>query len=194
MSIGCTPRAQTQTRSALLLIGCLAAAALAGCETPGPTSQPKRAPTPMQVAQMQTEPDIAAVVAIYNSTDPWIWTEDRSRVRGIVVGGLYLIGPDDKAVFGDGVIHPKLYLIEKDAEGRQKAVSAKEWSFDVDEALLLRSKKETTFGWGYLLPLDWGDLDLSGREIRMLIVFERSDGLVVKTKSPKHFRVPVGGV
>jgi len=176
----------------LVLAGMLAAVVIPGCETPGSTGGTDRAPTPAEVAQARGETDIVNVVALYDSVNPWIWTEDRSRVHGIRINALYLFGPNDKAVFGEGVIRPKLYVMEKGDDGKKKAVLKREWSFDVDEALLLRAKKETAWGWGYWLPLDWGDLDVSGREIRMVIAFERRDGFVVKS-SNKHFPVPLAG-
>jgi len=65
----------------------------------------------------------------------------------------------------------------------------KEWEFDVEAAKPFRSKKPSIQGYGYRLPLDWGELDLAGREIRVIVSFERPDGRVIES-SKKDLIVP----
>ena len=52
----------------------------------------------------------------------------------------------------------------------------KEWAFDVEQAMPFRAKKKSRWGWGYGLFLTWNDLDLRGKEVRLVITFERADG------------------
>jgi len=177
---------------------------LAGCETPQnqkappPVVQqqkpkPKPAPKPVkakpqpslqQVTQM-LEPDVLGVVAYYNSFDPWIWDESHSKITGIIIQALFLSGPNVKGVFGDGIIRPKMYMNES---GEQWKL-AKEWSFDVEQSISHRSKKETMQGWGYRFDLPFDDLDLNDQAIRMVVEFDRSDGRIVRS-GKKDFRTP----
>lgn len=177
----------------------LAAAGLAagaGC-APGGTAganrtadrNAKRAPTPQEVMQMPLEPNIVQVATHYSTFNPWIWAADKSKPRGLVISSVYLSRAEPKGVFGDGIIRARLYTLEPTPEGGQKPVLVKEWPFDVEQAMPWRAKKETAMGWGYRLPLDWGDLDLSGKEIRVIVAFERPDGRIVES-GKKDFRVP----
>lgn len=145
-------------------------------------------PTPDQVAHM-LEPNVLGVSCFYDPFDPWIYNEDRTRIRGIRISALYLRGPNYTGVFGDGIIKPRLYVAYRDeATGERKYQMVKEWAFDVEQAMPFRSKRETRAGWGYCLFLDWGDLPLEGRSIRLLVTFERKDGLSIGS-SKKDFRV-----
>ncbi|UCD28864.1 MAG: hypothetical protein JSV03_17605 [Planctomycetota bacterium] len=159
-----------------------------GCQiTPGKNASREKVPTPLEVAQM-LEDNVTGVVAFYDGYDPFIWSEDQVTPRGIIIKALYLKGPEGTGVFGNGVIHPKLYTIHKKPDGARSATLIKEWAFDVEEALPFRSKKPTTGGWGYRLHILWDDLELTGREIRLIISFERRDGIVVNSRK-KDFRV-----
>lgn len=152
--------------------------------------------TPEQVdARRTAETNILNIYTYYNPYTPWIWNENHNRVVGVIIGALYLQGPNGRGVFGNGIIRPRLYIRDRKAanpEDEWKVV--KEWSFDVDEAYLFRSIKPTVQGYGYMLPLRWGeDLNLADREVRLIISFERADGMVVRS-SPRDFgRVPLKG-
>ena len=165
---------------------------LAGCDpAAGGIRPPVRDSAADKVARMPTEPNILNVVAVYNPYTPWLWTEDKARARGIYIGGLYLIGPNWQGVFGDGVIKPRLYVMERQPDGTKAPVLVKEWSFGVEEVLPFRGKMRSKLGWGYGLPLDWGDLNLGGREIRVVVAFEGSDAQIV-TSAKKDLIVPPG--
>ncbi len=164
---------------------------LAGaCQAPPPaTPKPGTLLTHQQASNMPLEKDIGGVAAFYDPYTPWIWNDDRSKIRGIVVNALYLIGPNSLGAFADGVIRPRLYLLEGPT-GREQPQLLKEWSFDPDAMLDWRSRKRTAMGWGYKLPLVWGDdIDLRGKSIRVTISFERVDGRIIHS-SKKDFRLP----
>lgn len=170
----------------------LAALAASGCGPStfgrGPTTQPSYE----QEARRNVEPNILEVIAYYDPYNPWIWTDDKSRVRGVVVGALYLGGPNRRGVFGDGTIRPRLYLRDKSAaKAEEEWKLVKEWAFSVEEAFPLRTRRPSVQGYGYVLPLAWGNLDLTGREIRLVINFERADGRVARS-SKRDMRVPKG--
>lgn len=149
---------------------------------------------PDQVARM-AEPDVTAIYASYDPYESWILTDDRARVRGIKIGALYLIGKEGKGVFGKGVIRPRLYLREEDPDGQISYRLIKQWSFDMQEAMPFRSKRKTLVGWGYSLFLTWDDLqvDLTGEDIRIVVGFERADGIRIGSRGT-NFRVPAMGV
>ncbi len=148
-------------------------------------------PTPQEVARM-LEPNVLGVSCFYSGLSPWMWNQDRTMVRGIKVGAVFLLGPNSTGVFGDGVIHPRLFAAYRDDQGQQHFQLVKEWTFSVDQAMPFRIKRRTRGGWGYTFFLPWGDLDLSGRDIRLTVSFERSDGMVI-SGSKKDFRVPKAG-
>lgn len=165
---------------------------LAGCEGQDKGTSPSRQPTPEEVLHMPVEYNVNTIAVFRNPYSSWIWTDDRSRIQGLFVNSLYLLGHDGKGVFGDGVIRTKLYVYETTPEGQKKQTLFKEWSFDVEEALPFRAKKPTALGWGYgLLPLGWEEADLSGRDIRLVVSFERRDGRTVNHRGI-DFRVPHG--
>jgi hypothetical protein len=164
---------------------CGLALALAGCES-GAAGRTRRVREPVFTS------DVLGVHAYFHPYNPWIWDEARTRPRGIVIQALYLEGPGDpvQGVFGDGVIRPKMFTKVVDANGREQWPLVKEWAFDVDAAMPFRSKKPTAQGYGYALYLPWGDeVDVAGREIRMVVTFERADGQTI-TSAKKDFRVP----
>ena len=170
----------------LLMASVVCVSVLAGCQDPHTQSPAAK------VATMPTEPDIIKILFfVKDRYSCWLYTEDKSRVHGIYISGLYLIGPGGKGVFGDGVINPKLYILEKDAKGRRTPQLVKEWSFTVAEAMQWRSKKETMLGYGYALPLLWGDLSLDNKEARIVVQFERPDGKVIAS-SKLDAMVPPG--
>lgn len=161
-----------------------------GSPSRDPNTLPPGTATAEQVARMTVEPNISAVAAFYDANRWWLKSPDQSGITGIKVGALYLFGPKGMGVFGEGVIRPKLYILERKPDGSRTPVLAKEWSFDINQAIPLRAKKPTAMGWGYALFLDWGDLELAGKEIRMIISFERPDGHVVQS-GKRDFRVPL---
>jgi hypothetical protein len=168
---------------------------LSGCEGVvgrDEQSRDRGEPPTVEEVERMLEPNVLGVSCIYEPFNPWIRNEDRSEVRGIVIGGLYLEGPKVKGVFGDGIIRPKLFVAYRDENGKKQWKLAKKWSFDVEEAMPFRAKKEKLYGWGYSLFLNWGDLNLAGREIRMTVDFERRDGRIVRS-GKKDFRVPRKG-
>lgn len=177
------------------------AAVLAGCtengmspETrpaQGYTPPPGHEPTPDEVARM-LEPNVLGVSCLYDPLSPWIWNSEHTRVCGVKINALYLQGAHYTGVFGDGVIHPKLLIAGRDEKGEVEYRVIKEWEFDVQQAMPFRAKKQTRAGWGYALFLNWGDLNLAGRSVRLIVDFRRSDGIVI-SGSKKDFRVPKPG-
>jgi hypothetical protein len=165
-----------------VVLALLAVAVLAGCEAP-------RKNDGLAATRVPTEPNVMRTVALYDQYACWMRNEDKTRITGIYVGAVYLLGPEGKGVFGDGVIRPKLYIMEKNEEGQKVPRLAKEWSFNVEEAMMFRAKEKRAWGWGYGLPLGLGGVDIEKKEIQLVISFERSDGARCSS-APKYFLVP----
>jgi len=164
-----------------------------GCEAPNAAEQRASHLTTEEVMDMPLEEDIRRVAALYPSVNPWIYTDDRSRVRGVILSGLYLAGPEQLGVFGDGIIRPRVYVLDTDKKNPKPPQLVKEWSFDPEQALPFRSKRRKMVGYGYRFHLFWGDeIDLAGKDIRVTVVFERRDGTLIHS-GQKEFRVPGGG-
>jgi hypothetical protein len=165
-----------------------------GCQTSPAAAAPGDRLTVQQVVNMPLEKNVSAVAVFYNAYNPWLWNDDRTKIIGLSINALYLIGPNSLGVFGDGIIHPRIYAIENSPDGKQKTPRlVKEWTLDPQEAMPWRSKKKSAIGWGYKPPLIWGDaLDLAGKEIRITISFERTDGKIFHSRD-KEFIVPARG-
>lgn len=168
----------------------------AGCQPESKDTTPQRdgkSGTPQGIASAPLEPNIGRVVPLFDAFNPWIWNEDRSRPRGITTKQLYLFGPDEKGVFGDGVIRAKVFIAELEpGTGKKVWRELKQWSYDVEQAKPFRALRRGAGGWGYRLFLVWGDLNLADKDIRVIIEFERRDGIVVKSDK-NDFRVPARG-
>jgi len=165
-------------------------ALIGACQTAPQAAPPPGTVLPHdQISQMPLEKNIGAIYCAWNAYNPWIWNDERSRIRGLFVEAVYLIGPDSLGAFGDGIIRARTY--ELATVGRETTPTLlKEWSFDVDQAMPWRARRRTVMGWGYKLPLIWGDeLDPRGKQIRVTISFERIDGKVFHS-GKKDFRVP----
>jgi hypothetical protein len=167
---------------------------MGGCTAPPSAAQPGDHLTPEQVVKMPLEKNITGVATFYAPYNPWIWNEDRSKIIGIAINALYLTGPDSLGAFGDGIIRPRIYTLEVGPDSAVKTPRlVKEWAFDPQQALPWRAKKRTALGLGYSFRLIWGDtLDLAGKEIRMIVSFERSDGKIFHS-GQKDFRMPLAG-
>lgn len=163
---------------------------IGACQTPPAAPPPPGTVLPHdQISKMPLEKNIGAIYCAWNAYNPWIWNDERSKIRGLFVEAVYLIGPDSLGAFGDGTIRARVYELVA-AGGDTTPTLLKEWPFDVDQAMPWRARRRTVMGWGYKLPLLWNDeLNLRGKQIRVTISFERVDGKVFHS-GKKDFRVP----
>ncbi len=179
----------------MMLALALLLAGFSGCGEPqgGTTRAPDQITDPeaRRVFEMPTDPNILEVGHFYAQHRHWIWNADFSRVRGTRISALYLYNETKKGVFGEGIIRPRLYLLERVEGGGKQPLLLKEWEFDVDTARQFRVIRPSIQGYGYGLPLYWDDLDLSDKEIRIVVTFERPDGVDIPS-SKKDLIVPAG--
>ena len=156
---------------------------------------PEQTVAPFSVAMAPTSDNIVQIVKFY-TRGPWLqFRQDGGpRPDGFKVSALYLIdGQTDRGAFGAGTIAVNLYVVERDEQGDDVATKIYEWEYDAQKAMPFRAKKRTLQGWGYQLRLNWGDLDLSGKEIEIEILYRRLDGQTVNS-APKRLKVPRLGV
>jgi hypothetical protein len=115
-------------------------------------------------------------VICFFSKNPWQSFDNQSdrNPEGFKYS-LYLLNNAGDAVFGDGVIHTELYVVD-DLEGGQDRKKIKEWSLNNDQALGYRFKNERRWGWGYGLIHQWDEIDVLGKRIEIVVSFERTDG------------------
>lgn len=176
-------------RRLLPFVLALSSLAIWGCDATPHGEDVELTPEARRALAMKPDPNVIEVGHYYSPYRHWIWTEDQSRVRGTWISSLYLYGNQQKGVFGDGVIRPRIYLLQRKERGGVEPKLLQEWAFDVEAATFFRSKKPSIQGYGYKLPLEWGDLDLSGKEIRVIVTFERADGRTIES-SKKDLIVP----
>ena len=179
-------------RAGLAGASCMCCVLLIGC---GPSKRDGAGRdgqlSPQEVAELK-DPNVVRVVALYHPFNPWIWARDKSQVVGITTKQFYLVGPDGKGVFGDGIIRPRLFELVPGPGDSKIPKLVKEWNFTVEQTIPFRTKEPTVFGWGYRLFMPWKDLNLAGKDVRLVIEFERPDGAVISSDK-KDFRVPLHG-
>jgi hypothetical protein len=166
-------------------LGCglalLALAFAAGCEVPGPDVGP------------QLRDDIVAIQQ-YPPTDPWL-RDDEGRITGLRTR-IYLLPAAreeevPKGVFVPGLIQASLYALTPRADGSYERQLVHEWSFDEREAAGYRISHPSVMGQSYGLLLRWpSNLDLAGREIQIMLSYQRKDGETIARRGTR-FRVPL---
>jgi len=144
-----------------------------------------------EVEHAPLETDIVKVHTHYNLF-PWLQFDlTDSRPQGFMISSLFLIsGKTGKGVFADGLITVKMYRIDRDPQGRETRTLVQTWQFTPKQALPYRAVRRTVVGEGYQLHLRWADdLELTNREIMVVVEFTRRDGKVISSGA-KSFKVP----
>lgn len=190
---------QRMMRKGVMLSLYCALGAAAGCEpwfkndeiTP-PQSRSSSGDTRSRVASWPTDPNVLEVHPLWDPYASFITSDAGSRVLGLRIKTLYLLGTDQKGVFGEGVLKSRMYLLQRDATmSLLEPRLIQEWEYDVQQLMPYRVTKAELLGWAYAyVPLTWpAQFDLSGREVRVVVTFERPDGRVVSAR-PKDFKIP----
>ena len=115
---------------------------------------------------------------------------------------MYLISASlQRGVFGSGTIH---VVFHEDLSGgtaqsaggdRTKETGKKlhEWVLTPERAMMYRviqrPGRRYVMGEGYQLRLSWGEKELTGKRVAVVIEYHRSDGTVVRRK-PSWFKIP----
>lgn len=164
------------------LLASLILLAVVGCQQPLGGRRP---------GDVRLETNIIKVVPFF-SQSPFGSTGGGGKTNGFVIHALYLVAPTETGetgVFGDGIIHVSMFVVESAADGKTTRRLVHEWLFDPEQAAPYRSKKRYVGGYGYQLHCPWGDADVLGKKVEIEVNFERRDGQVVRSRS-RQFVVP----
>jgi hypothetical protein len=154
-----------------------------GCQAPGPAIPTGR----------ELRDDIVAIQQ-FPPTNPWV-RDEAGRVVGLLTRVYFLPSAGQKetpkGVFVPGVIKAALYAMVPREHGGLARVPVTEWSFDRREAEGLRINHPSVMGESYGLVLRWpASADVAGREIQLVLSYERMDGERVVRRGTR-FRVPL---
>lgn len=148
--------------------------------------------TPMAdhpIARARMYEDIYKVVKFF-SVMPWLSFDDAGdpNPEGFKVT-LYLISSATReGEFADGNIRVRMWPGQSSRD-TGRAPLLKEWMLTPDDVLPYRVVKRSFLGNAYQLRLNWGQLDVLGKSIRVQIDFERHDGRVILGQA-HELRVP----
>lgn len=135
--------------------------------------------------------DINRVSTFYDTLRIWLnFDSPPSSVPQGLKFSVFLTASDSElGVFGDGIIRIEMFRIDRGSNDQPLRTPVRQWSFDAQEAYPYRRKKPTRYGWAYGFRLPWGDVEVLGREILLIVSFERPDGTVIHGQ-PKYLKVP----
>ncbi len=139
------------------------------------------------------EPNVVKIRTFWTQS-PFGRVGGSTKPAGFVLAAMYLVTPTpnggERGVFGDGIIHVYLYVLERGEDGKySKRRLVREWLYDPEQAKPFRTKRPYVGGYGYQLHCAWGDVDLCGKRVEIEVHFERRDGQIVRAV-PKQFIVP----
>ncbi len=137
--------------------------------------------------------DIVAIRQFY-ATEPWIRDEE-GRVSGLFVRVYFVAAVGNEAVgkgvFVPGTIKAALYTLTVRPDGSYDRQPVYEWSFDEQQAAGFRLRTPSVMGYSYGLILRWPpEVNVMGREIQVVLSYEKQDGKVVTARGTR-FRVPL---
>lgn len=174
------------------LVACVA---VAGCHMPEHVRRTQDAPLFDDISEIKA----------FLGQKPWLNFDPSqpTKANGISVT-LYLISHSQrKGVFGSGTIRMVMYedlsanpdKTADKATGPIEGTGEKlhEWELTSEQAMpyrvLRRPGKTYVMGDAYQLRLSWGDLDLQGKYIALVLEYQRADGQIVRRK-PSCLRIP----
>lgn len=178
-SPGLQPYATSAVRrgvSSILQVSCgLLCLAASGCQT----------------LELGLSRDIVRVSTFYNNQRPWLnFDQPPTNVpQGFKCTVFLSNSKSALGCVGDGVLHVEMFRVDDVPGGQPVRTPIKKWSYDVQQAAFFRVKEPGPYGLGYGLRLNWDDADVAGREIVVVMSFERRDGVIIHGV-PKYLKVP----
>jgi hypothetical protein len=172
--------------------------ALGGCNAP---------PRAGRTGDMPLYDDVTNIMSTMR-TMPWLNfdSSDPTKIDGFAVNTYLISSTTQRGVFGAGTIRVSMYE-DATASGTTlpapttmgKNVLGKklfEWELPADKAMpfrvVRRPGRTYVMGDGYQLRLSWGNLDLAGRSIALVVEYQRTDGRLIR-RAPFWLRVPSRG-
>jgi hypothetical protein len=89
-------------------------------------------------------------------------------------------GKTERGAYADGLFRAKMYRLSRDDEGKTVRELAREWTAATSD---LPRRGESRLGYSYQPSLYWGDLDIYGAEVEIVIQFESPDERVVQSQT-----------
>lgn len=172
---------------------------------PNPALGDEDRPEPKVTMVSDKERSDIVQVATFVPTNPWLVFDPLDgRIDGfkctVYLGALLKNQPDGKkdgikGFFGDGTIIVQLFQDATKPGERTKMTLAHSWELSPDDAYPWRAREMSLLGWGYGLRLQWPkELDLSGKNIAILVSYRRTDGRLISSSKPIERHVPIRGV
>jgi len=102
---------------------------------------------------------------------------------------MYLLSREtNRGVIADGTLQILLYTVQELENGAVERHLAREWTADMSE---IPRRQQTRFGIGYQPTVHWGDLNVFGERVEIVVKYESPTGRVVQgqthaTKVPKR--------
>lgn len=125
---------------------------------------------------------------------PPFWKNYRPERSGAIEGfkfNLYLISrKTNRGVLTSGTLQTRMYLRKPGEDGSPQRVEACSWTQSLEDTP--RTVREFEIGWGYQPHYFWGDLDLAGQEVEIIIWYETPAGRKVYA-APRFLKVPARG-
>jgi hypothetical protein len=100
---------------------------------------------------------------------------------------MYLLSHEsNKGVYAPGVFRVRIFMVEQLEDGTSARGLVFDQTADMDE---LPRRDATRFGVGYQPEVTWGEVDLLGKDIEIVIQYETPDGRKVQSQT-KRVKVP----
>lgn len=146
--------------------------ALGGCNDPQWSLDPARS---------GTKSDIYKVICFYPAN---MWRSfDEAGDRNIegFTFILYLISSStERGAIADGHIEVQLFRVDTVGDKQTNRVLAYQWSRPTSELL---QRNPTKLGYGYQPSVDWGDTDLFGKELEILVRYVAPNGTIIPSRT-----------
>ncbi len=192
-----TPAIPRRLRIHMAWLGCcgLVWGLTVGCDMPEHVRQTRETPV---------LDDVRAILATARP-EPWINFDaaNPGKVNGIAINVCLISASTRKGIFGPGIIR---VIMKEDVSGRKveradapsqarrtTGETLHEWELTPPQAeafrVMRRPDRRYVMGDGYGLRLSWGDKDLAGRRVAVIVEYDRTDGQIIRRK-PFWLRIP----
>lgn len=167
-------------RRARRLLWWLLLPTVAGCTqadgwNPGaPSESPPRAPPE----------EVIRVACAYHQV-PWLSFGGDPNPGGLKFNLFLVSKKTNKGVLADGLLQVRMHAKEPAPDGMLHRKEVCAWTQDLND--VPHTTREFAVGWGYQPQLCWGDADVAGREVEIVIWYEDRTGrrVYAQTKSLK---------
>ncbi|NOT02855.1 MAG: hypothetical protein HOP29_19825 [Phycisphaerales bacterium] len=148
--------------------------------------------TGCQSARVAGRSDIVRVSTFYSSQDVWLNFDQPPTLvpQGFKCSVFLTPAEGEQGAFGDGTIKFEIYRVDRDEQGAGANTLVHTESFEKERAYGYRGRIPKRYGWGYGFRIPWGEADLRGQEIMVVVSFVRKDGRTIAGQ-PKYFKVPM---